>query len=226
MKNKINANNLTSIKHVLFDYDGILVDSEKIYYQTWCSVLNKKGQKICADFHKGHHESEVFEKVKSFLKLDISFEQISNHRKILFDKIVSENGLKLIPNIKILLKLLSREYPLSIVSNSEREIVENGIIKTGVEAYFQNLFCFNEMVRRKPHPDLYHIALKELKLKSNNVIAIEDSISGLESAIKANIEVICINNDKTVKFFCEQAKLCCYDSVLELIEDIQTNDYI
>lgn len=213
---------MKTIKHILFDYDGILVDSENIYFQTWCSVLNEEGEKICANFHKGQHESEVYEKVKPYLKVDWPFEQISKYRKSLFDNIVFSKGLELISGIDILLEKLYKMFPLSIVSNSELKLVENGLEATGLKSYFINLYCFNETIKRKPMPDLYHLALADLKLKEKNVIAIEDSISGMESALKANIPVICINKDISIKQFCQLHKIPYFQSPIELASSLKT----
>lgn len=212
--------NLKNTKHILFDYDGILVDSEKLYFDTWCSVLNPEGQKICAEFHKGKHEKQVFEQVKNHLKTNMNFEQISAYRKYLFNTIVANNELKLIPDILYLLDLLYKSIPLSIVSNSEIELVKEGIDMTKIGTYFQNLFCYNDNLNRKPEPDLYYLALETLKLNFSDVLAIEDSISGLSSAKAANIPVICINSDSSIKKYCINNQVPYFSNVAKFIKHL------
>src|SRR5690606_28431032 len=89
--------------HFLLDYDVLLVDSEKLYFETWCLVLTEKGQKVCHDFHEGKHEGEVYEKVKSFLTKPMTLEEISSYRKSMYDQLVSENKLELFEGIPLLL---------------------------------------------------------------------------------------------------------------------------
>lgn len=214
---------LKPIKHILFDYDGVIVDSEKIYYQTWCSILNEQGQKICKNFHRGHYESEVFQKVKPYLINDWSLEQVSNYRRKMFNEMVVNKQLELVPGIEVLLETLQLEAPLSIVSNSEHEEVNIGLEANGIKSFFKNFFCFIETIKRKPMPDLYLLALDRLKLKGNEVIAIEDSISGIKSAISAQIPVICINGLKQEKSYCKLRRIPFCKTPIGLVRKIKMN---
>lgn len=214
---------LRSIKHILFDYDGLLVDSEKVYYQTWCSILNEEGQLICKEFHKGRHEFEVFQKIKPYIIGDLSLEQVSHHREIMFNKIVANEGLDLIPNVRILLEALKRRISLSIVSNSDIKTVNSGLEATGIKSYFSDFFCFDSTVRRKPMPDLYLRALAGLRLSCSDAIAIEDSISGLESALNANITVVCINKDRGMRYYCDLNRISYFESPDDLSRFIENN---
>jgi len=85
--------------YFLLDYDGLIVDSEKLYFETWCQVLTDEGQKICHQYHEGKHESEVYEKVKLYLKRSMSLEEVSKYRKSMFDELVAQGQLKLIDGV-------------------------------------------------------------------------------------------------------------------------------
>src|SRR4030042_2280025 len=195
---------LNKYSHFLMNYDGLIVDSEKLYFETWCRVLNEEGQKVCQRCHEGKHESEVYERVRLYLRQDMTLEEISKYRASMFDELVAKGQLELVEGVKGLLGKLQSIAPMSIVSNSVKDIVEDGIRSTGIEGYFNNLFCFSDKVRRKPSPDIYNLAVSKLNLKKNSILAFEDSDSGVIAARKAGVPVICISSNTLMEDFCKK----------------------
>lgn len=209
---------LFTAQHFLLDYDGLLVNSEALYFETWCSLLSQEGQTICQNFHKGRHESEVYVRVSPFLVKEMSLPQVSEHRKRLFEQLVQAGDLQLMPGIEQLLFILSRIAPLSIVSNSERQVVDDGLKATGIGNYFTEKYCYSEAIKRKPAPDLYAAALSRLTLSGDSVIAFEDSETGLLAALAAGVPVICINKDVSLWGFCRSRGIYIYPTATELAE--------
>lgn len=208
---------ITKYHHFLLDYDGLIADTEKLYFETWCKVLTKKGQRVCQDFHPGKHQSEVYEKVKPYLKTIMSLEEVSKFRKSIYDKFINEGRLTLIDGTVELLKVISDIAPMSIVSNSTVDVVENGIKSLGIEKYFYNLFCFNETLNRKPAPDIYNFAISTLNLDRDSVLAFEDSPTGILAAQKAKIPVVCINSNPKMTDFCRQYSVRYYKCAKEVL---------
>jgi len=213
----IDTFSLSNYSYFLLDYDGLIVDSEKLYYETWSKLLTKKGQVICKKFHHGKHESEVYKEVKEYLKKSLSLKEISTQRQSLFDQFVSQGRLELLDGIKELLNVLNNIAPMSIVSNSTVGIVKNGLKSMGIEKYFENLFCFNDKINRKPAPDLYNLALSTLKLKYYSTLALEDSSTGIMAAQSSRIPVICINSNPEMKEFCQRHKVRYYKVAKEIL---------
>jgi len=216
----MNVLELNNVSHFLFDYDGLLVDSEKLYFETWCLVLTEEGQQVCHEYHEGKHESEVYEKVKRYLKEPMSLEEVSLCRKTQFDKLTVEGKLELIKGMKQLLEVLSSIAPMSIVSNSTIDVVKEGLLSTGVHDYFGNLFCYSTKVNRKPSPDLYNLAVDSLSLEKSTIWALEDSKSGILSAQEAGVPVICINPTSSMKNFCTDDNVPYFSSVAEFLAKI------
>lgn len=210
-------------KHFLVDYDGLLVNTEDIYFQTWCAVLNQAGQERCRTFHKGRHEIEVYEWTKPFLLQPMALEEVSAQRIRLFDEIIHSGGLSLMSGIALLLQTLAHLAPLSIVSNSTEDVVEAGLKVTGIAAYFVSKYCFRQGLRRKPTADLYNAALGDLQLPPHAVIAFEDSPSGLLAALTANAPTVCISHDTSVAPLCAAHNIPRYTSADELLGDIHAH---
>lgn len=214
---------IIAAEHLLVDYDGLLVNSEDLYFQTWCAVLTQEGQAICKDFHKGRHEVEVYKKIKPFLLRSMTLEEVSAYRRSLFDDLVQEGRLSLIGGIATLLQTLSSLAPMSIVSNSELNIVNHGLKAAGIDAYFARKYCYHKGVRRKPAPDLYNAAMVDLGLDQHAVVAFEDSQSGLDAALTAGLLVVCISDDKNVVPFCTEQGIALYRAAIELANDIKAS---
>jgi len=209
--------NLNNFAHILFDYDGLLVDSEKLYFETWCLVLTDQGKEVCREFHEGKHESEVYEEVKPYLVKPMTLEEVSKYRKLMFDHLITKGRLELKNGIRELLERLKGTIPMSIVSNSTIDVVLTGLESTRLEGYFDKLFCYSANFKRKPAPDLYNAALSELKISKETVIALEDSKSGILSAKAAGIQVICINSDNMITQFCEENNVLRLESAFNLL---------
>lgn len=216
----MNTIDLSNYKHLLFDYDGLLVDSESLYYETWAQLLTEEGKQICKSFHRGKHESEVYEKIKPYLIEKIALKDISPHRQKRYDQMVSNGQLITMEGIKELLNIAYGRISMSIVSNSTYEVVVSGLSATGLDSYFQKLYCYNKDISRKPAPDLYKIALKDLNIKLSDCLAFEDSESGITSALMAKIPVIAIGT-KDIQSFCIRHSIPWFRSAKDLIKQVQ-----
>ncbi len=208
---------LNKYSHFLLDYDGLIVNSEKLYFETWCQVLTDEGRKVCHWYHVGKHESEVYEKVKLYLKESMSLKEVSNYRKSMFDELVTQGQLRLIDGVRELLTRLKSIAPMSIVSNSTMDVVVVGIDSIGIEGYFDNLFCFNSDVKCKPAPDLYNLAISTLNLDRSFTLALEDSISGILAAQEAGVPVVCINSNPSMENSCDERSVKYFKSANELL---------
>lgn len=216
---EIEIKNRLLVRHFLLDYDGLLVDSEKVYFKTWSYFLTAEGIEICQKNHEGMYETEVFELVKNHLiDKGLSLNIISRKREEMFVQLCSEHCLSLVNGIRELLPALSNIAPLSVVSNSKIEIVQSGLRSNGILNYFHSFFCADGILSKKPSPDLYNLALNKLKVSRTNVLAFEDSMSGLLAAKKATIRVVCINTKKEIHEFCKINEIPCFSSPFEFIQ--------
>ena len=153
--------------------------------------------------------------IKQYLKRPMSLKEVSSSKKSMFDKLVAQGELKLIDGVRKLLERLKNVVPMSIVSNSTKDVVVNGLNSVGLGGYFDNLFCFSSKVKRKPAPDLYNLAISALSLDKDSVLALEDSISGIVAAQEAGIVVVCINSSPVMEDFCNKREVRYFKSANE-----------
>ena len=213
--------NILKANGLLLDYDGLLVDTESLYLATWCMVLDKEGQNICASSHRGRHESEVFELVKNhinpMLKLR-SLEQVSLYRKVMFHQLATKSGFVPMAGWLTFLVRFFEVKRMFVVSNSTLDAVNWGLETAGVKQYFNGVIGFDGCGLRKPDPYLYNQAVQLLAIPRPEIVAFEDSEAGLLAARAAGIYAICVSDNEGTWDFCSRMSIPFFRSAVELLD--------
>lgn len=183
------------IKAVIFDFDGVIVETERQRFDFLKKQLERHGHEL-----KAEHFSQLRGiSTKSFLKkvfgnkLSENFiEQIKDER---YKDYHSRPGLHItkVPGLESLLKSLQEKgIAMAIASASRSSEIKRVLEFLDLSRYFRQITGAEETEKHKPEPDLYLIALRKLKLKPEQCIVIEDSAVGVEAAKAAGMKVIAI----------------------------------
>ncbi len=176
------------IKYILFDCDGVLVDTEITAAHVMVEAMKKKGAEITVEYYLQNLTGSTFSTIlntyfgNSFNGVEKK-QFINELEKIIVNKVEPING------VSDLLKSITS--PKSIVSNSEIWQVKEEISKANIEHFFTGHIFSSELVNNpKPAPDVYQLAVKELELANDELLVIEDSITGAKAALAAGLKVI------------------------------------
>lgn len=176
------------IKHILFDCDGVLVDTEISAAKVMVEALGELGIEITLDYYLHHLAGSTF---TTIINKYLGDSLIGKAREMFLDKAEQKTveQVDAIANVEWLLSSL--ELPKSIVSNSHIWHVKHVTEKAGIEHYFTEHIFSSELVSNpKPFPDVYNLAQSKLELNSHELIAIEDSSTGVRAAVASGITVI------------------------------------
>lgn len=176
------------IKHILFDCDGVLVDTEITAARVMVEALNNLGVDITLDYYLHHLTGSTFSTIIEKY-LDGSF--VGEKKQQFLDEAERRTVEKVeaIKDVEMVLQSIS--LPKSIVSNSHIWHVEHVTQRTSINHYFTGHIFSSELVSKpKPSPDVYNLAQSKLQLKSKELVAIEDSATGVRSAVASGIPVI------------------------------------
>jgi HAD superfamily hydrolase (TIGR01509 family) len=187
------------IKAVIFDFDGVLVDSHGIINKLFTEIANKElglniTEKEFAD-NPGIRFEHRLMKINSDRKLNISAERIKDviekGRLEYFSN--KSDHVRLYPGIIELLEELKKAgIIICLGSNGGRRSIEKLMQKLGIKKYFSSIVTFDDVKNGKPHPEMFLKNADEMKLKPEECIVVEDSIEGITAAHAAGMKVIAV----------------------------------
>jgi HAD superfamily hydrolase (TIGR01509 family) len=186
---------------VLFDFDGVLVDTEWAIYEAWHRTflanhhplpLEVYAQCIGSDFETWSPKVHLEELTgRSF-----DWHQLDEARQVEIRRDLEQAGP--MPGvIAILEQLKNAGIPLAVVSSSSHEWVDGRLEKLGLRDYFDTVVCRGDAPRIKPAPDLWLEAIRRLGISAGDALAIEDSLNGVKSARAAGLAVWAVPNRTT-----------------------------
>lgn len=190
MYNPASMNTTSPFDLVIFDCDGVLVDSEPLANQVYVQMLGEFGYQVGSD----QTLREMYG-LTLFRRLEISSERLNwtpptDFRSIFNERLsaLSETELKPVPGIHSLLDSLST--PICVASNGFREEIDLRLKACQLTDYFGDaIFSGMEVPHPKPAPDVYLAAAKTFDASPARCIVIEDSIPGVTAAVRAGMKV-------------------------------------
>jgi len=195
---------LNQIKGIIFDLDGVLIDTEYYQWQGWVKVL--KPFKIFLSkkeyFNYAGKGGDIIEsELKEKYKLKIEKDQLKKEKEKLLIKWFKTKNIKLTPYAKKTVEFFAKNKNLkiAIASSGQKEEVVLKLKRSGLDRYFPIIVTRSEVKRGKPYPDIYLLAKKLLKLKPKDCLAIEDTQFGIESAKSAGLFCFAIPNEYSKK---------------------------
>ena len=178
------------LKCVLFDLDGLLVDSEPLQFRSYQHALSQFGVSLdLAAWILWHSVEASASRWIRDQGLDIDPEEVRAVKKAHYDNLISHE-LELKPGARELVNECSNEFELAVVSSSRRESIEDCLRKFGLHENFSIYVSGAELKRSKPYPDPYLEALTVLNVAPESAIALEDSVTGYRAATAAGINCI------------------------------------
>jgi len=184
-----------SKKYILFDNDGVLVETEQYYYKANVKALAEFGIELTFDAYmeimaRGGNAWELATK-EGISKSDIDTKRLQ--RDIYYREYISSENIE-IAGIVDVLKKLSKNYKMGIVTTSRRVDFDLIHEKRDIVKYMDFTLCVEEYARAKPYPDPYLAGMKKFNATKEECIVVEDSQRGLTSAVNAGIECVVVAN--------------------------------
>ena len=217
------------IKGILFDMDGVILDTEKLYTRFWQEAANALGYPMTKEQAMGLRSlNREFgaAKMQSYFDVPVNYEEVRNKRIELMNAFIEKEGVELKSGIKELLSYLKEKgIKTAIATSSPIERTEKYLASVGLTGAFDKLISGYMVQKGKPEPDIYELAAKEIGFTPQECLAIEDSPSGLLSANRAGCYPVMIpdQDEPTAEteeiLFARADSLKCIISLLKWLEN-------
>ena len=182
------------IEAVVFDLDGVLIDSEEVWSRVRAAVVARHGGHWTEDDQRnvmGDNSRQWSAYIQRTWNVPESAEEI--FEEVLGGMIAEyERGLAVLPGAQEAVALLGARYPLAVASSSPRALIPLALARAGLAASFKVLVSCDEVARGKPAPDVYLLAAERLGVAPGSCVAIEDSSNGIRAALAAGMHTIAV----------------------------------
>ncbi len=205
-----------TFKAIIFDCDGVIVDTESIANRIMQSKLAQLGlvlsdQYVQAEF-TGYTTDHNLEKIKALLTRELppSFKE---DYKADFQAAIAKH----LDPIQGIPELLDNLRPLvAMATNAQRQEMEFKLAKIGLTSVFNQRFCVNDVTHAKPSPEIYLLAAESLQVSAKDCLVIEDSPAGIQAGVRAGMTVYAYSEkmDKEKQLKAGASK--CFDSMKAL----------
>ena len=186
-----------NIKAVLFDMDGLMVDTESLATEAFIHSAKKQGYDMTKEetlLVLGFTTKSIYDFWENYFKnSDVSGKQLVDDHYKYIENILFTTGPRKMPYIEELLKYLKESnYKVAVASSSNIDHIINNMEKTGLKKYIDEFASGAEVENGKPAPDVFLLAAERLGVKSEECLVLEDSKAGVLAGSSAGAKVIMV----------------------------------
>lgn len=213
------------IKGVIFDMDGLMIDTEKLLTRFWCEAANLYGFNMTMEHVLGIRSlaAKFAEpKLKGIFGESFDYMAVRAKRIELMNDYIEKNGIEKKKGLDDLLEYLKQNgYSIAVATATDLKRTTAYLTRINIFDYFDKIVCASMVKSGKPEPDIYLKTSEELGFSPSECIALEDSPNGIISAHRAGCKPIMIPDlsepDEELLKICE-ARLDSLDLVIDYLE--------
>lgn len=187
------------VEAILWDNDGVLVDTEGLFYQATRVTLARAEVDLTPESYLDYSMRQG----RSMLDLVAArgwsserVEALRDDRNLMYANLLRTEA-SIFPDVLKVLQTLSGKVRMAVVTSSRREHPDIAHERNGLAGFFEFILAWEDYQYSKPHPEPYQMALRRLNLTADRCVVIEDSERGLASALAAGLRCVVVPNKLT-----------------------------
>ena len=188
------------IKAIIFDMDGLMIDSERVTFECYQEILKGMNLTMDEEFYKtllGKPLKGIYQRFYDVYGNDFPIEDVIKDVHALMAKCFETEGVPIKTGLKSLLEYLKENnYKTIVATSSNRDRVDTILSQAQITDYFDDSICGDEVTKGKPNPEVFLKSCQKLGVNVDEAIVLEDSEAGIQASYDAGIKVICIPDMK------------------------------
>ena len=191
----------SKIKAVIFDMDGVIIDSEEYHRQTTRNTMKQfgveMGQDEMAKF-AGGGVLDMLKKVQKKYEFEADIAKVAVDKADYFMELIENQEIE-IPGVRELITALKNKgYKVALATSNFRRVAEHILLKLNMNETFDRIVCAEDIENFKPHPQIFLLAAERMNLKPENCMVIEDSEKGVNAAKSAGMKCVAFLNKHSI----------------------------
>ncbi|CAA0256918.1 phosphatase/phosphohexomutase family protein [Tenacibaculum maritimum] len=191
-----------ALKAVLFDMDGVIVDTEPLHKKAYFLMFDKVGITVSNDLYEsytGQSTLEICKDLVSRFKLVLRAEELVAYKRAFFkDIFFNDNDLQLMDGVLALIKDYHRNHVTLILASSASMFTINSVFdRFNLGPYFKGKLSGADLKASKPHPEIFVNAAKASGFNKDECIVIEDSTNGIKASYDAGIYCVAFKSENS-----------------------------
>lgn len=188
------------IKAIIFDMDGLMIDSERVTFECYQEILKGMNLTMDEEFYKtllGKPLKGIYQRFYDVYGNDFPIEDVIKDVHALMAKRFETEGVPIKTGLESLLEYLKENnYKTIVATSSNRDRVDTILSQAQITDYFDDSICGDEVTKGKPNPEVFLKSCQKLGVNVDEAIVLEDSEAGIQASYDAGIKVICIPDMK------------------------------
>ena len=210
---------MEKIKAILFDMDGVIFDTERVYLEDWTRVFADFGYKMEKEIYisvMGTGRKSVKEVFRQKFGQDLPIDQMYIQKDALLYEAIENNRVPLKEGVIEILNFLGNNgYKIALATSAKRDRLEKQLKGANIWDRFDAIVCADDVVNSKPDPEIFLKAAKKLSVNPEECIVIEDSKAGIRAAYNAKMMGLHVEDLKQAD---EEILRYCYKNFKNLLE--------
>ena len=214
------------IRGLIFDFDGLILETEGPIYQSWVELFQEFGAVLPMDLWgtiigtSNLEHLDIFGLLEKQIGCQLDRKSLASRRASREMEIVLQHPI--LPGVTDIIQAAENlNLGMGIASSSDRDWVVGHLARLGLDGHFEVIHTSEDVERTKPDPALYHLALTSLGLAPEEAIVFEDSPNGVTAAKAAGIYAVAVPNEMTRELNLDHA-----DLQLNTLADISLGEII
>ncbi len=217
---------------VLFDWDGVVVDSSRQHEESWEALAEEEGLPLFDGHFKlgfGKRNQLIIPEILKWANDPTEIERLGDRKEVLYRAIIARSGIRPLPGVRAFAQaLIDNGIPFAVGSSTPRANIEAVMKGAGIENLFGPIVAAGDVERGKPNPEVFLKAAQAIGVDPNRCVVFEDSLSGIEAGLAGGMTVVAVTTTNPRETLQEAGAALVVDSFealsLELLRDLVFSD--